>query len=232
MTRDQVVQLVQRRLGYRTDLASDILLEMELAQQDLTYNTVPTPWFLRMVFANVLVPDSRPGFSGMVMLPAGFISFVYPDCSIHYTDGSPTRLLSMPWPQMRDELLPRNAPDARPQRYAQHDAFYMRLWPAPDQSYPVEMTCYLGEELIENLGPDNLTQENKWTVRAPELLAVSTALRIAPSLRDAELTAYLQQEEVRLLAHLERATIQREEQGFDRIINESLLTDMAPEVYP
>lgn len=239
MTRDKVVQLVKRRLGFRTDLDSDILLEMEMAQHDLTYNTLPIPWFLKITFPGMFNPGPEPWNEGMFLLPSGFISFVYPDCSMSYLSGypgvtdTPFLLRSMPWPQMRDELLPQKVPKGRPQRYAQKDALYMQLWPTPDQVYWVEFNIYSGDELIENLGPDNLTQQNKWTDLQPELLAVSTALRIAPSLRDSELTAYLQQEEARLLARLEKATIQREEQGFDRIINESLLTDMAPEgAYP
>jgi hypothetical protein len=231
MTKDQCIALVQRRLGYRTDLAVDIITEMDLAQLDLTYG-LPTPWFLRSTFIGILEPPAPPEVNrGIFTLPPGFISFVYPDFSIVYYEEPQFSLRAMPYPQMRDDLLPMNRPLGRPERYAQRNASEIQLWPSADRTYYAEFYCYMGDELIENLQPGNAEgSTNKWTYTEPELLAVATALRIAPTLRDAELTAYLTNEVTRLTERLNRMTYEKQEQGIDRIINESLFTDMAPEV--
>ncbi len=216
MTRLETVELVQDLLGRRTDLAADIVKKLDLTQRTLSLMK-PYPWFLRG-YANDVVTEAT------YTLASTFIAVAIEDPTtvIAFTDDRTQLLRMIPWEEMIGKVLPQNLTAARPKFVALKSSRQFHFAPAPDASYPIEFHAYLYGPLPAAMA-DSST--NDWMSFAGELLATATARRMCIGLTDAERLGYLQGEEDRLVAQLKIDSIANQEEGIERIVQETLTTD-------
>lgn len=217
MTRLQFIGAVQRRLGFRTDLTTEILDEGELAQSELS-RTEPYPWFLAHPFEDDITADDYD-------LPATFISWQFRGETVLYMDDRAFRLHMVEVQEALTEVARLELTAGRPQFMTTREVgdtnalTRITFYPTADMAYPVRFCVYL-ECAAPNSGTLTDSSITSWLRYGGELLAIATARRIAVSSRDPELVSWLEGEEQRLRAKLDQQTIAHEEAGLDRIIRD------------
>jgi len=204
--RDAAVALIQEQLGFRSDLESNIITHLQLAQLQLEKS--PTkPWFLIAAESFVdTVADTET-----VAVPTGFIQEVeqavlryVPDDSTGIADE--VDLSKNSYDVLRTNF--REVESGAPQAYALlNETFH--FFPLPDAVYRIRMIFY-GEAL-----PLTSNIENVWLEKAPKLLMGVAGKEIAAALRDSAAMATFDrwEKEDRLLIYGE--TISREMANFD-----------------
>lgn len=177
MVRDEAVAVVQERLGFRTDLATNIVSNMQLAQQELEQG-LDLPWFLRKFDATLV---NTAGNLDLVTLPTDFLE----------VDDDEERpglwyLSDSTWVP----LYPAEAGAQRQDAYASQYAAFTHysilgynifLGPiAPTVVTTFRLHYYGKGTLLDS----NI--ENAWLKEAPEVLINAAGVKIAAALRDKE----------------------------------------------
>ncbi|MFQ5741990.1 MAG: hypothetical protein ACE5HV_00195 [Acidobacteriota bacterium] len=177
MTRDEAVTEVQRGLGFRTDLATEIITALKTVQSELERRAT-LPWFLltEVASASTVKDEER------VPVPSDFLR-EYEEDALHYFNGATgvadedvwTPLAKDDLEFLRDELPGSGAPQA----YAL-DVKYFRVFPTPDAVYTLKQIYYKTDTVL------NSNIENQWLKYAHALLIGEAGIKIASGLRDKE----------------------------------------------
>lgn len=177
MTRDECVSMIQEQLGFRTNLATNIVSYMKLAQ--ITLEQGPTlPWFLisEQNYITTVANEQR------LVLPTDFIReidearFVYiPDSA--EDDTSPVDLVKDDYDDLATQY--KDAMAGPPEAYALIGK-YFRIFPTPDDLYTIKMIYYKKDDTLDT----NI--ENLWLANVPKLFMGLAGKDIATPLRDTE----------------------------------------------
>lgn len=175
MTRDEAVSLIQRRLGNRTDLADDIITEMQ-NQQNLLEMMPELPWFLLKVTSTLQADASN---YDQIDLPSDFILEYEEDDLEWNNDGTWVPIDKDDWDAMkRADLSLYDAPSF----YASiGEQFWLR--PAPESQLTFRLRYYAKAAVLST------DIENVWLANAPEVLIGQTGVIMASYLRDKEAKA-------------------------------------------
>lgn len=206
MTRSEAVSLIMLRLGKRTGLETEIVLELKQAQKDLE-QAPALPWFL--IKESVGLTTSAG--SRVVVLPSDFLR-----------ESTTTKA----WITTSDgvQLLHKEDYDAL-RGIAAEDESYLEAWyyalvgknlyifPEPDSAMAIEMFYFAADdELIAD------ATENDWLTYASSVLVSLTGYRVARTLRDQEAMQMFQQDYQQGLAELTGSTIARGEAAMNSIM--------------
>ena len=220
MTRLEFVSAVQRRLGMRTDLSTEILAESVVAQEDLS-QIEPIPWFLFRVYSDTVPTGNEYD------LPTDFIKMAFQDRSIFYTDDLDEVLKFRPIEELRAEYLVTTP--ARP-KYVAYDGFpngrqRLTFFPPPDVNYVAYFYTYRQDTALNASGTGDSTV-NLWLRFAPQLLIWATVANLAIGTRDEQLVALAESRKTQLRDYLDRVSVAKAEEAVERIRREQL-----PEVF-
>lgn len=165
MTGQEVVDMLQYRLGNRTDLATVALLEMKLAQTKL--EGMPTlPWFLEQSYTTAFATTANQEY---VSLPASFLS-EKDEGSLFYEDTSITtpdqwvELVKDGYSVMKEYYKEEVA--GEPVKY---DLVGSQLFlrPIPDAIYNLRLIGFFQDSVI------TLGAANQWLTYAPDVILAS-----------------------------------------------------------
>ena len=209
MTKTQVLSIAKRRLGMRTDLDADIILEMDVVQAEMS-RIAPYPWFLRSVIMDVVV-------SKTYTFGSDFLALAFPERNVFFTDAPANLITTVADDEYLTKLLPQTGVPARPTQCAMRGTS-LYFFPEPDMSYPVEIHVYKYDTAPSLVGDNNA---NLWMTHAGELLALAAARAIATDIRDQELLGYLENNVEMKRSELNRQTIAKNEEPMGRLIQES-----------
>lgn len=172
---------VQRGLGFRTDLAAEILEVVNEVRDELDADVkLGRPWFLLSEVANTAttIGDHR------VKIPADYLG-IEENFRLYYYNGAaenvedkwtPIPKIPLNWAR---ELEPGET--GSPKYYdLKGDEFW--IFPLPDAAYTVKM-MYYGKTLPYTSDTD----ERDWIREEPQLVIAKTTLKLAKNLRDMEL---------------------------------------------
>jgi hypothetical protein len=180
MTRDEAVAIIHQQLGFRSDLSSQIVTHMKLAQQQLELEP-NKPWFLtsETLTTTTNLNDAR------VSIPSNMLE-EYDNGALFYvpSDGDDAgKLIEL----KKDELdvLAKNFKDytadpvvgAYPQAYALRGSYFV-LFPTPDDYYTLKIVIYKQDTILTS------NVENNWLKYAPLVLIGKTLKMIATAPRD------------------------------------------------
>lgn len=192
MTRTEVIAAIARRLGRRTDLDDDILLELDLAQATVLERNAVLPWFLpfRLSEAPALVTTTDQRYMN---LPVDLLGV--PEHGGLYVqsvenDSDWMKLIKGTYDE---NLLKYQDAPGFPEVYSLHMGFEgivpfraAYLQPIPDAEYDCRMAYIAADTLPSAITIDT----NAWMTYAPDLLIYVTAQICARDLlQDFELAA-------------------------------------------
>jgi hypothetical protein len=181
MTRDEIVAAIARRIGRRTDMDAEILLEMDLAQSTyLERNGRIVPWFLPLTLGSLPTVANQE----YVALPAGYVGV--PEHGGYFLQNEDGDWIKMTKGDY-DRNLDRFQDETEfPQRYAISDArLYLR--PIPDAIYTGRLVYKAVDALPSDTAAD---AENLWMTHAADCLIYQTAIICARDiLHDFDLAA-------------------------------------------
>lgn len=179
MLRDAAVALIQEQLGFRSDLSTNIITNMQAAQELLERG--PTkPWFLitEDSYATTTVDEQR------LPLPDDFLLEVE-EAVLRYVpdedddDDSDTSnevdLVKEDYDTLRKNYV--DNVSGPPEAYAVMGG-YFRLFPTPDDEYTIRMVYYAQDTALDT----NI--ENQWLKYAPYVLMGATGYQMASAARD------------------------------------------------
>lgn len=175
MTRDELVEVVESRLGLRTGLNSRVTAEVKMAQRTLEAGNV-LPWFLKKC-----VPITTPPVP--LAKPTGFIREPddVPGLRLYvYGVLTPLKKDDYDFLIRREDLYPATG---IPKFYAWNARGY-HLFPQPDTTYTGEFEAYYHDDPL-SLG----STENAWSLNLPEILIAQAGLAMAFTLRSTESVA-------------------------------------------
>lgn len=173
MTRDEAVSIIQQQLGFRTDLSSEIITNLKLAQTMLEAG--PTrPWFLvtEQQSISLEVGEQRLVVPSNMLAEIDQARLVYiPDDS----DEAAVDLVKEDYDQLaRDYAEVDNGP---PEAYALLGN-YFRIFPTPDDDYTIKIIVFgTDADLSSNI-------ENGWLKHVPYALIGKAGAQIASAIRD------------------------------------------------
>ena len=206
MTRDEAVSLMLEQLGFRTDLSSNCITHLKLAQIQLEKG--PTkPWFLisaQLSLATIAGTET-------VAVPTGFIQ-EYDQATLKYVPddseglADEVDLVKGTYDVLRVNF--REVESGAPQAYALMNGNF-HIFPLPDAVYSLKLIQYTKDTVLDT----NI--ENAWLRESPKLLIGAAGKELAAALRDSAAMATFQrwENEDRLLTFSE--TISKEMAGFD-----------------
>lgn len=176
MIRNDAVAIVKQVLGFRSNLDTTIVTNMQNQQTKL--ELMPTkPWFLlsELSYRPTEVGEQR------LPLPVDFLT-EYEEGCLFYLDGEnedkPTQLVKDTFDVLTADY--KDEEPGPPEAYAL-TGNYFRLFPVPDAVYTLKMLYYKKAALL--ITGDT---ENEWLKYVPELLIGKTGSILAASLRDFE----------------------------------------------
>lgn len=175
MTRDELVEIVESRLGLRTGLNSRVGAEVKMAQRTLEAGTV-LPWFLKKCI-DITVPPVP------VVKPTGFIREPEDAPGLRLNiDGKlvPMKKDDYDFLIRREDLYPGTGV---PLFYAWNARGY-HLFPTPAIAYTGEFEAYYHDDTLTSGGA-----ENAWSTELPEILIAQAGLAMAFTLRSVESVA-------------------------------------------
>lgn len=210
MTKAQFVSAVKRRLGFRTDLDTEIIAESVIAQQRLG-RVAPYPWFLLQPYDD-LVDEQND-----LTLHESYIAFAYEPYSIFFTDSPQYRLKLIPMSDMKNDLETVTTTVAARPQFVAVAGLNLSFNAVPDQPYSLRIYAYLDDLDLDSYADG---ASNLWLKYAGELLVLETTRRIAVDSRDAELAGFLAGEAAQARAELNTETFAKNESGVERIIRE------------
>lgn len=170
MTRAEATELVMLRLGKRSGLDTDVVLELKQAQRDLEEGKF-MPWFLKTALSLTTTDAVR-----YVALPSGFIRET--EEKMWITDSESAKRL---YKGNYDELYEREL----------FDSDYLSSWyyavvganiyifPTPDGAYSIT-GFYFAQDAVLSAAET----ENNWLKYAPGMLIAKAGMRMAKTLRD------------------------------------------------
>jgi hypothetical protein len=178
MTRDEAVAIIQEQLGFRSDLSTNIITNLKLAQT--TLEAGPTkPWFLIEEDSYIRTTADEP----RLPIPSDFLSET-DQALLRYvpddlTDGE-VRLIKDDY-----DVLEKNYLDSltgtietgTPEAYALLGD-YFRIFPTPDDDYLIRQIYYAQDTVLDT------NVENGWLKYFPYLLIGKAGGQIAAALRD------------------------------------------------
>ena len=176
MMRDEVVSLIQTRLGFRTDKSAEIVAELKFWQTEFEHDDV-LPWFLlsEVTTASTITGEER------VYLPTGFLR--------EYEEGFLWRYDAAeddPWIELGkddyDALKAAKTGTGPPTHYALRGS-YFTLHPTPDAVYTLKLLFYKSDTVLSS----NI--ENGWLREFPGLLLGAAGVTMASALKDREAEA-------------------------------------------
>ena len=181
MTRLQAVTVIQNRLGQRTatDLATQIVGELQLAQADLE-NEATLPWFLIKVVTEAEVTSP-------IAVETDFIRELQEISGLAIVvSGVRTPLERNDYDYLSVQTSLGTA--AKPKFYSLIGTNYY-FFASPDASYSVNKIYYAREPVLSADGT-----ENKWLIYTPSLMISIAGERVARWLRDPEAVALFAQD--------------------------------------
>lgn len=175
MTRDELVEIVESRLGLRTGLNSRVGAEVKMAQRILEAGTT-LPWFIKKCIAITVPPVP-------IVKPTGFIR--EPDDAPGLRLNIDGKLVPMKKDDYdflirREDLYPGTGV---PLFYAWNANGY-HLFPTPAIAYTGEFEAYYHDDILVSGGT-----ENAWSTELPEILIAQAGLAMAFTLRSVESVA-------------------------------------------
>ena len=176
MTRDKLVAMVARRLGFRTDLDEAIVDELQLAQAQLEGQGW-LPWFLRK--SEVLV-----GVDGeqTLALPEDFLAEV-PSQALFLRTA--TDSWEVPRKSRGEAIaITRYSPQGTPRVFSREGGEGLELWPIPDSGMEFLLRYFARQPLLDGGGA-----ENKWSLLYPDLLVGKAGMAVAQTLQSQPLFA-------------------------------------------
>lgn len=194
MIGSRAVSLIQRKLGWRSDKAAEILDELQDAQQRLEQGVqlpaVPgQPSSLGTFLPSFLLSEISSKATQIgeerVPIPTDFLDEAEPD-ALWYFNPSADDPASVWTVLHKDDIdflrgaFPGSGP---PQAYA-FDGTYFRIFPTPDAVYTLKILYYKSDVLLD------LTTENKWLKNIPYLLIGEAGRELAFALRDTVAVQY------------------------------------------
>lgn len=174
MDRSAAVTRIQRELGFRTDLSTEIIAALQDAQVELE-EAVELPWFLKDEGLSDMttVADTQT-----VALPTGFIR-EFEDDALHIYDSTADE--DEQWtPLVKDtmEYLRANYPGSgTPVGYCLGVSSYF-LFPIPDAIFNLRQVFYKKDTTLAT------DVENLWLEHAHDLMIGVAGQKIARALRD------------------------------------------------
>jgi hypothetical protein len=186
MLRDDLVTLLQYRLGNRTDLEDRIILEMALVQSFILEGTGAfQPWFLESEMSRI---DVGPG-EERVALPTDFLGEIEEQSLWLYDEDN----IDAPYTELHkssyDKLILKHQVAGVPSEYAMVGE-YILLRPIPDDIYNIRMRYYAAATSVST---GNI--ENSWLKHASDWVMAETGAVIAGKhIRNAPLAEEFRQE--------------------------------------
>jgi hypothetical protein len=190
MTRDDAVEIIQQQLGFRTDLSSTIVTNLQLAQTVL--ESGPTkPWFL-ISEDNYITTDVD---EQRIVLPSDFLQET-DQAVLRYvpddlTASAEVDLKKDDYDALRKAYLDTDTgtiEEGAPEAYALLGE-YFRIFPTPDDVYTLHMVYYKSDTVLDT----DVT--NGWLTHAPYLLIGKAGWQVAMALRDIGAAAAFKQME-------------------------------------
>ena len=166
-TQAQTIAAVARRLGRRTNLDADILLEMDIVQQTvLERNGRIVPWFLPFTINSALptVADTET-----ITLPADFIGV--PEQGGFFLNNSDGDWIKIVKGDYGHNLTKHQDETGFPEAYS-IDSLYLRLRPIPDAVYSGRL-AYKAKDALPSATASG--SSNLWMTHFPDLLIYQTA---------------------------------------------------------
>lgn len=193
MLASEAVTRIQRKLGYRTDKADEILEELIDTQKTLEQG-VPSPfgkgtfipWFLitEVASARTTIGEER------LLLPTDFAGELE-GFRLYYFDEN-AESDENAWVQLEkgeESFMRKNLPGSGAPAGYFYSGGYWRIRPTPDDEYLMKI-IYAGADTTLTVSP-NIT--NKWLTWAPWVLVSAAGSSMAQSLRDATALQFFQQ---------------------------------------
>ena len=203
MLRSAAVTVISNRLGQRTGLDTQIISELQAAQQRLE-EEVELPWFLIKDTTLSTTPASRK-----VDLPVGFLLEV-DDMPLSYlaADGSQTPLGKEDFDVLH---LAYKETTGSPKAYSLVGE-QLQLFPIPDAGYSLPF-YYYGQDTV--LSTD---VENGWLRYASQAIIGETGLMMARFLRDKQAESYFTRELQLGIVKMLTRKISRDSVGRDSVL--------------
>lgn len=196
MLASEAVTRIQRKLGYRTYKASEILDELNDAQQTLEQGVMTPfgqgtfiPWFLITEVASALTTIGEE----RILLPTDFVGEMEGFHLYYYNDDAASgesawvELTKLDESMARSFTPPEGDDEALPAGYF-YSGGYWRIVPTPTAERSLKI-IYAGQDTVLTTTPD-IT--NKWLTYSPWLLMSAAGASMAGSLRDASALQFFQ----------------------------------------
>ncbi len=185
MTRDEAISIIQKELGFRTDLTNTIVDLMKLAQSQLELS--PTlPWFLLSEKSFILTTAEVE----RIPIPLDFLQ-EYEESALVYVPDDTTEEDVILGKRDLDTLLKKfssvNDPAVtrEPEFYALRGIYFI-LFPTPDDVYRIQMTYYKQGVVLDG------NVENVWLKHAPYLLIGKTGSMLPAPIKTDKMQAQFQ----------------------------------------
>lgn len=200
MLRSVAVSRIQRRLGFRSDLESVIIDELQHAQVTLEeeYRESP-PWFLLEEISSA----STEADEERLPLPTDFLQeYDHGDGALYVYDSSEDD----PWIELPKGLYKGlkgyYVTSGRPKAYSLLGS-YFRLHPTPDAVYSMKLLYYKRGVVLDS------DVENVWLQHAPDVLINLAGTALATSIRDQGAFGWFSAQYEKARAAMHRASVAR-----------------------
>ena len=203
MLRSEAVTRIQRWIGFRTDLETEIITALQDAQDELEGGQ-ELPWFLRSEVSSITtVADEE-----RVPLPSNFLR-EWEDDHMWVYDAAATEAADVWKPLLKlslDQMRLDYPGTGEPKAYAT-SGLYWRIGPVPDDVYALKTIYYKADTVLTS------DVENMWLKYASDLMIGLAGQKISVPSRDAEAFAAFQQMEIKATNRLLIENIQHEQQN-------------------
>lgn len=196
MMASEAVVRMQRKLGYRTDKADEMLQELQDEQSRLEIGGIPSPigkgtflpWFLitEQAMLTTVVNEER------IPIPTDFAMNGAEDFKLYWFNED-TDSDGVEWNELTkvDESTLRRTTFSNDNPCGYYfSGNYWRLGPTPQSEFTLKM-IYYAKDAVLTTTPD---VTNKWLTYAPWLLISAAGMSMAQSLRDATALQSFQQQ--------------------------------------
>jgi len=170
MTRDQLVSVIARRVGFRTDLNEAIVEELQLAQNELEQGG-HLPNFMRKAVDLAVVATEQS-----VSLPSDFLRESTYE-AVMFGTGNPFELVRRTVAEA--QYIVSFSPAGVPLVYSRDGLAEVLLWPIPSESTTLWLTYYAKVPVLASG-----TDENKWSELYPNLLVGKAGAVLAETLQN------------------------------------------------
>lgn len=202
MTRDEAIALMQIQLGFRSDMAANLVTCLKTAQQQLELQ--PTkPWFLVSEDAYRRTESTE----GRLPIPSDFLQEAEDGVLYYVPDDAEDESDHVFLKKDEYDVLRKNFAETAsgpPVAYCLLGA-YFRMFPIPDDDYLIRMIYFQQDTVLDS------NVENGWLKWAPYLLMGKAGLLLSQGgLRDSGATAVFQSWEAQGTISLHSQNVARE----------------------